>query len=122
MRFDREISKSRSTHNRTTPTLGARHSQLIHRPRVNRHDSPGLVLRSIRARNSAIPLSAQEKTKLEVPHFNRRAFVAGVSLLAAPKTADPITTRRGDEIHRTYTEGPETDSENRKEDARKPVQ
>lgn len=30
--------------------------------------------------------------------------------------------QRADEIHRTYTEGPETDSENRKEDARKPVQ
>lgn len=30
--------------------------------------------------------------------------------------------QRDDEINRTHTEGPETNSENRKEDARKPVQ
>ena len=30
--------------------------------------------------------------------------------------------QRDDEIQRTYTEGPETDSGNTKEDARKPVQ
>lgn len=45
----------------------------------------------------AAPLYAQEKPKIEpVPHFNRRAFIAGVSLLAASKTADAIHDACGD--------------------------
>ena len=48
----------------------------------------------------AIPLHAQDKPLPEAPkpkpcvRFNRRVFVAGVSLLAAAKTADAITTRQ----------------------------
>ena len=40
------------------------------------------------------PLPDAPKPKLEQYHLNRRAFVAGVSLLAASKTADAITTRQ----------------------------
>ena len=47
----------------------------------------------------AIPLQAQEKPLPDAPkpkpcvHFNKKIFVAGVTLLAAAKTADAITTR-----------------------------
>ncbi len=43
----------------------------------------------------AVSLHAQETHKIaKVPQFNRRLFIAGVSLLAASKTADAITTRQ----------------------------
>ena len=46
----------------------------------------------------AAPLYAQEPQKPDAPkphtHFDRRIFVAGVSLLAASNTADAITTRK----------------------------
>ena len=47
----------------------------------------------------AVPLNAQNlpdapKPRPEQHLFSRRVFVAGISLLAAPKTADAITTRQ----------------------------
>lgn len=43
----------------------------------------------------ASPLCAQETHKItNVPRFNRKAFIAEVSLLAAAKSADAITTRQ----------------------------
>lgn len=43
----------------------------------------------------ASPLRAQETRKMaNVPRFNRKAFIAEVSLLATAKTADAITTRQ----------------------------
>jgi len=42
----------------------------------------------------AIPLHAQTKPLPDAPKPNRKAFLAGVSLLAASKTADAITTRQ----------------------------
>jgi hypothetical protein len=42
----------------------------------------------------AIPLYAQQKPLPDAPKPNKKVFVAGVSLLAAAKTADAITTRQ----------------------------
>lgn len=42
----------------------------------------------------AIPPYAQEKPLPDAPKPNKKIFFAGVSLLAAAKTADAITTRQ----------------------------
>ena len=42
----------------------------------------------------AIPLYAQQKPLPDAPKPNKKVFVAGVSLLAAAKAADAITTRQ----------------------------
>lgn len=43
---------------------------------------------------AAVPLSAQQLPDAPKPKTDRRIFWTGVSLLAASKTADAITTRR----------------------------
>jgi hypothetical protein len=42
------------------------------------------------ASSQALPEAPERKPAIEQPHFNRRAFIAGVSLLAASKTADAV--------------------------------
>ena len=41
-----------------------------------------------------LPDAPKPKPAIEQHHFSRRAFIAGISLLAASKTADAITTRQ----------------------------
>ena len=53
-----------------------------------------LLLSALPCHAQTQPLPDAPKPKLEQYHLNRRAFVAGISLLAASKTADAITTRQ----------------------------
>lgn len=52
-----------------------------------------LFVLSCRARLRQYRPSAEQPRTLRVPHYNRKALIAEVSLLGAAKSADAITTR-----------------------------
>ena len=55
----------------------------------------GVILLDAKANDKpAVPVAQEPKPAIRVPHFNRKAFIAEVSLLGAAKTADAITTRQ----------------------------
>ena len=59
------------------------------------HIVKSLILLDAKANDEpAVPVAQEPKPAIRVPHFNRKAFIAEVSLLGAAKTADAITTRQ----------------------------
>lgn len=59
------------------------------------HTVSGLILLDGQLNGKpAVPVAQEPKPATRVPHFNRKAFIAEVSLFGAAKTADAITTRQ----------------------------